>query len=253
MSRHLLTSFAGLWLLLGIMTSAAWAQSSSIDQQFAAYHGAMSATADTLLGVRSQPVMPQQQRIQDVTPDKAAAGNRAFSAALARVQRLRPALEPILRQEGLPAPLSAVVLVESGGQRDAMSAKGARGLWQLMPETARRYGLTVSPPRDDRLDPVLSTRAAARYLRDLYGQFGDWSLAFAAYNAGEQAVQRAIERAGANDFVSLKPLLPAETRAYVPAVLASLPLLGASPHLTPAALSTAREAQVLYAIAQLKN
>ena len=144
---------------------------------------------------------------------------RARSAS--RVEQLRPVIDPILRGQGIPAELVAVALVESGGRAAAISPKGARGVWQLMPETARRYGLVVSGQRDDRLDLVSATQAAARYLRDLHAQFGDWELALAAYNVGEQAVQNAIQRAGSNSFAVLSRLrlLPAETRNYVPAVM----------------------------------
>ena len=140
-----------------------------------------------------------------------------------RVQQLRPVIDPILRGEGIPPELVAVALIESGGQAAAISPKGARGVWQLMPDTARRYGLIVSGQKDDRLDLVSATRAAARYLHDLHAQFGDWELVLAAYNAGEQAVQSAIQRAGSNSFAVLSQLrlLPAETRNYVPAVMSA--------------------------------
>ncbi|HEX7962607.1 MAG TPA: lytic transglycosylase domain-containing protein, partial [Terriglobales bacterium] len=78
--------------------------------------------------------------------------------------------------------------------------KGARGLWQFMPETARRYGLVVSESRDERMEITKSSRAAARYLRDLYKQFGDWRLALAAYNAGEQLVEQGVARNGQARF-----------------------------------------------------
>ena len=146
-----------------------------------------------------------------------AIGNRS----LARLDLLRPIIEPELARAGLPVELSGMVQIESGAQTFALSPRGARGLWQLMPDTARRYGLTVTTRRDERLDAYKSTRAAARYLRTLYGQFGDWSLVFAAYNAGEQTVQRAIDRSGTTDFFQLNRLLPPETRSYVPAVWAS--------------------------------
>jgi membrane-bound lytic murein transglycosylase D len=137
------------------------------------------------------------------------------------MQQLRPIIEPILREEHVPTDLSAIVLVESGGQPAALSRKGARGLWQFMPDTARRYGLIVNPERDERLDVGRSTHAAARYLRDLYGKFGDWQLTFAAYNAGEDLVQRAMERNRTKDFTLLSNggSLPLETRRYVPAVI----------------------------------
>ena len=152
-----------------------------------------------------------------------------LSVAMRRLDQLRPVVEPILQNEGIPPELASVVVVESGGRTDALSAKGARGLWQLMPDTARRYGLMVSASRDDRLDAKKSTHAAARYLRDLYQQFGSWPLALAGYNAGEEALQRAVERAGSSDFLQLSSLrlLPQETRNYVPAVLSAMQLLGA--------------------------
>lgn len=141
--------------------------------------------------------------------------------SLARFDLLRPIIEPVLEQAGLPSELAAMVEVESSARTFALSPRGAKGLWQLMPDTARHYGLTVNAQLDERLDAYKSTRAAARYLRALYGQFGDWSLVFAAYNAGEQTIQRAIDRSGTTDFVQLNRLLPPETRSYVPAVWAS--------------------------------
>ncbi len=129
----------------------------------------------------------------------------------------------ILEREGLPRELLAVPLIESGFDLFAESPKGARGLWQLMPDTARRYGLNPDGPFDERLDPFRSTIAAARYLKDLYGLWGDWALALAAYNAGEGRVGRALAASPSRDFSTLAShgLLPQETRAYVPAVLAA--------------------------------
>src|SRR5215475_9399902 len=142
--------------------------------------------------------------------------------ALARYREYREPLGRILIEEKVPVELLAVALVESGFNPLALSPKGARGVWQLMPETAARYGLTVSATDDHRTHPEHSTRAAARYLRDLYRQFGDWKLALAAYNWGENKVQRVIDRTGIRDFDRLarRGLLPAETRKYVPTVLA---------------------------------
>ncbi len=135
-----------------------------------------------------------------------------------------PTVALLLRAQGLPASLLGVAEVESGFDPIALSAKGARGLWQLMPATARRYGLVVEPGRDERLDPLKSTLAASRYLKSLHAQFGDWPLALAAYNSGEQRVQRSLARLGARDFWTLSRAgaLPDETRRYVPAVLAKL-------------------------------
>jgi len=133
-----------------------------------------------------------------------------------------PIIAGILRENGLPASLLAVAAVESGFDPVALSPKGARGLWQLMPATARRYGLVVQPHRDERTDPVKSTYAAAQYMKDLFEQFRDWPLALAAYNAGEDRVERALRQVGARDFWTLRRHggLPEETLRYVPAVLA---------------------------------
>jgi soluble lytic murein transglycosylase-like protein len=141
--------------------------------------------------------------------------------ALARYSERYNILSRILAEENLPAELLAVALVESGFNPQALSPKGARGIWQLMPATAQRYGLTVDPMNDHRTSPERSTRAAARYLRDLYQQFGDWKLALAAYNAGEDRIQRIIDRTGIRDFdeMARRGMLPLETRNYVPAVI----------------------------------
>ncbi|HEX9199132.1 MAG TPA: lytic transglycosylase domain-containing protein [Acidobacteriaceae bacterium] len=150
--------------------------------------------------------------------------------AVERLGLLRPAIEPILRKRGVPAELAAIILVESGGRFMALSPKGARGLWQLMPDTARRYGLRVDEVQDDRIDLFKATDAAARYLHDLFVQFGDWKLALAAYNTGEANVGAAMLRAHSQDFDQLINLrmLPLETRNYVPRVLAAAQLRGQS-------------------------
>ncbi len=127
----------------------------------------------------------------------------------------------ILREQGVPSGLMGVMAVESGFNPRALSPKGARGLWQLMPETARRFGLEVSARRDERIDPLKSTFAAVQYLKVLYAQFGDWPLVLAAYNSGEDRIQRLLDRFRVSDFWTLRRLaaLPDETRRYVPTVL----------------------------------
>jgi soluble lytic murein transglycosylase-like protein len=134
------------------------------------------------------------------------------------------AIAAILRDQGLPAGLVGVAAVESGFNPFALSRQGARGLWQLLPGTARRFGLVVNALRDERTDPVKSTFAAAQYLKTLHAQFRDWPLALAAYNAGEDRVQRSLSRLHTRDFWTLRrrAALPEETRRYVPAVLATL-------------------------------
>jgi hypothetical protein len=197
-------------------------QPPSINDLFAAFHASLTNTADKVLADPIQhPVESQRSERSLATatakPELTHASGPA--GAINRVQQLRPIIEPILREERVPTELAAIVLVESGGQPNALSPKGARGIWQFMPDTARRYGLIVTPERDERLDIQRSTRAAARYLRELYGQFGDWQLAFAAYNAGGDLVEQAIHRNRSRDFSKLSRSVPLETRKYVPAVV----------------------------------
>jgi membrane-bound lytic murein transglycosylase D len=147
----------------------------------------------------------------------------ALASGLARLAIYRPMMARVFREEGLPEWLLAVGLVESGYSTSALSPKGALGIWQFIPATARRFGLQVDGDLDERTHPERSTRAAARYLRTLYDLFGDWRLAIAAYNAGEARVARGIRRTGVRDFDVLvaRGLLPRETTDYVPKVLAA--------------------------------
>lgn len=195
---------------------------------FAAVHESLSDAADRALAMSLADktwMKPSDTRMGSASRASTTANSVGrLRAAVERVNNLRPTIEPILREEGIPAELSAVVLVESGGLTTALSPKGARGVWQFMPDTAQRYGLVVNGSRDDRTDVEKSTRAAGRYLKDLYGQFGDWSLALAAYNAGEPTVRAAMDRSGLRDFGSISEarLLPLETHSYVPAVAAAM-------------------------------
>jgi len=128
----------------------------------------------------------------------------------------------VLKQEGVPQDLIYLAQAESGFHPLAVSRVGARGIWQFMGSRARGYGLQHSMWVDDRQDPEKSTRAAARHLKDLYAQFGDWYLAMAAYNSGPGTVQAAVRRTGYADFWELyrRNVLPKETRNYVPIILA---------------------------------
>lgn len=170
------------------------------------------------------PGQPDSPVVSDWRGDQRPASQPVWSPQPGQRRRLPwlPAVAAILREHGLSAGLVHVAAVESGLDPAALSPKGARGLWQLMPETARRYGLLVNSQRDERLDPLKSTHAAAQYLKDLHAQFQDWPLALAAYNAGEDRVKRALEQLGARDFWTLSRYagVPDETRRYVPAVLA---------------------------------
>jgi Transglycosylase SLT domain len=258
----------GRILIIAIFLSGlAWAQVLQAAPQaarsqdvFSGWHESLNDAADKTLAaaVADQPWMKAPESVVDSAGPASNAMKDPvvrLRAAIQRVQQLRPTIEPILRQEGVPAELSAIVLVESGGLLTALSPKGARGAWQFMPDTARRYGLAVTAERDERIELVKSTRAAARYLSDLYQQFGDWQLAFAAYNAGEQAVERAAARTGRRDFSTLQRALPRETRNYVPAVLNAMAVLGSNPERALPAVNSGRsaKARLLYASVEAPN
>lgn len=137
----------------------------------------------------------------------------------ARAAALMPRLRAAFSAEGVPPELAWLAEAESSLNPAARSPAGAKGLFQLMPDTAHGLGLTTFLP-DERTDPEKSAHAAARYLRALHGKFGDWPLALAAYNAGEGRVGRELAARHAHDFAGISNTLPAETRMYVPKVCA---------------------------------
>ncbi|HEU4440295.1 MAG TPA: lytic transglycosylase domain-containing protein [Methylomirabilota bacterium] len=149
---------------------------------------------------------------------------------LTRSGRYLPMVLDVFRQKGLPEELVFTAMIESGFNPMAVSRAGAKGLWQFMAPTARRYGLRVDQWLDERLDPEKSTVAAANYLKDLYEMFGSWELSQAAYNAGEMKILRAIEGTGTRDFWSLtrSRLLRDETKNFVPAIHA-MTIIGQEP------------------------
>jgi membrane-bound lytic murein transglycosylase D len=132
-----------------------------------------------------------------------------------------PQLKRVFSDEGVPPELVWIAEVESSFNPRAQSPVGARGLFQFMPATAKHYGLSTFP-FDERTDPAKSARAAAQYLKALHARFKSWPLSIAAYNAGEGRVGRLLERHSARDFDSIASRLPAETRLYVPKVLATV-------------------------------
>jgi membrane-bound lytic murein transglycosylase D len=149
-------------------------------------------------------------------------GRDTLESALARSGRYREMIARVLNEEGVPQDLIYLAQAESGFHPLALSRAGARGMWQFMASRGTAYGLDRNWWVDERQDPEKATRAAARHLRDLYNQFGDWYLAMAAYNSGPGTVQSAVERTGYADFWELyrRGVLPKETRNYVPIILA---------------------------------
>jgi len=139
---------------------------------------------------------------------------------LGRTKYYFPIYEKAFREAGIPDEIKYLSIVESALNPNAISRVGAGGPWQFMSETAKIYGLKMTDFVDERRDPVQSSYAAAAYLKDAYQQFGDWLLAIASYNCGKSNVENALKKTGATDYWSIRQLLPAETRGYVPAYIA---------------------------------
>ena len=149
-------------------------------------------------------------------------GRGTIERALTRSGRYDEMIRRTLKEEGVPQDLIFLAQAESGFHPLALSRAGARGIWQFMASRAKGYGLERDWWLDERQDPEKSTHAAARHLKDLYAQFGDWYLAMAAYNSGPGTVQSAVKRTGYADFWELyrRNVLPKETRNYVPIIVA---------------------------------
>lgn len=130
-------------------------------------------------------------------------------------------MEKILNAEGLPGELKYLAVIESDLKSDALSWAGAVGPWQFMPGTARRMGLKVGPYVDERTDYYKSTHAAARYLKELFANYGDWLLVIAAYNGGIGNVDHAIRKSGSHNFWYLQNYLPEESRNHVKKFIAT--------------------------------
>ena len=148
-----------------------------------------------------------------------------MAASLQRVGKYRGLIQAVLKQEGVPQDLIYLAVAESGFQPQVVNARsGAGGMWQFMSYTGVEYGLARNGFFDYRFDPEKSTRAYAQYIKKLYNQFGDWYLAMAAYNWGPGNIQRVVQRTGYADFWELyrRGVMPAETRAYVPQILAAI-------------------------------
>ena len=133
-----------------------------------------------------------------------------------------PIFQEIFNKYDMPEELKAMAVIESAMNPLAVSRVGAKGMWQFMYQTAKIYGLHIDSFVDERLDPVKSADAAARYLQDAYEIFGDWNLAIASYNCGAGNVKKAIRRSGSRAFWDIWPFLPRETRGYVPAFVGAL-------------------------------
>jgi membrane-bound lytic murein transglycosylase D len=153
--------------------------------------------------------------------------NREYTKmVLARKDRFFPMFEETMKSHEVPTEIQYLSIVESGLDPQIRSRVGAMGLWQFMPATGRMYGMHVNTDIDDRMDPEMSTDAAAKYLKSLYRMFGNWEMALAAYNCGPGNVRKAIRRSGGKKtFWGIYNYLPRETRSYVPQFQAFLYIL----------------------------
>lgn len=147
-----------------------------------------------------------------------------LTKALSRAEKYSALMREIVVEYGIPEELAYLPIIESGFNYQAYSPKGAAGMWQFMPGTAKWIGMKRNEWMDERLDPVISCRYAAKYLRMLYDTFGDWYLALASYNYGGHNVKRAIKNAGTSEFydIAAKRIIPVETQKYVPRFVASV-------------------------------
>ncbi len=147
-----------------------------------------------------------------------------FQTGIRRSGAYTDMMKQIFREEGIPENLVYVAHVESSFKPFAYSRAKAKGIWQFIASTGRKYGLRIDWWIDERSDPEKAARAAAAYLKDLYAMFGDWNLALAAYNAGEGKIQRALNRTGCKDFwcIAKTRYIRRETKNYIPAIHAAI-------------------------------
>ena len=166
--------------------------------------------------------MPYNDVVQEYIDAYTGRLRRSVSFMLGAQNFYIPLFEEALEAEGLPLELKYLPVIESALEPTATSRVGAAGLWQFMIPTARKFGLTINSLVDERRDPIKSSWAAARYLKELYNRYNDWTLAIAAYNCGPSNIAKAIKRAGGvKDYWAIYPYLPRETRGYVPAFIAA--------------------------------
>ena len=166
--------------------------------------------------------MPYNNMVRTFIDTYVKRGHRQVSFMLGVSELYMPIFDEEINRAGIPYELRYLPIIESGLNATATSFAGARGLWQFMIGTGNHYGLKSNNYIDERLDPIKSTEAAVRYLKDLYKMFNNWELAIASYNCGPGNVKKAIIRSGGStDFWKIYDWLPAETRGYLPAFIAA--------------------------------
>ncbi len=174
-----------------------------------------SIIIDRMNDLQTQFDLRLNSKVSKLIKEYVVKGRRSTEVILGRQAIFFPVFEQYLKERGLPDELKYLAVIESALDPTAVSSVGAAGLWQFMPKTGRKYGLTIDDYRDERFDIHKSTIAAADYLDYLYQRFDDWTLAIAAYNCGPGRVSKEIRKSGTRDFWKLKKRLPKETQKYV--------------------------------------
>lgn len=216
MNRHFLLALAIAFTACATTTRTTPATSTTAPPAA----GAEAAPRDVLVQLPHERVDYHLDRFQN---EKRA----EFASYLERKGEYETMIREKLRRRGMPEDLLYLAMIESGFNPEARSLAEARGIWQLVADTARRYGLRVDETVDERLDPEKSTDAALSYLSYLYNRFGSWYLAVAAYNTGENRVGRIMteatgsERGTDADYYRIWDQLPGETRDFVPVLVAA--------------------------------
>ncbi len=224
--RLLLTVFA-----IGILPLVSWAQSQSVEeevlfyptsnQEFIPAFDNFDLIEDKMQCIDSEMPLNYNERVHAFVNYFAVKDRVYTKRMIERSAYYFPIFEKYLKKYDLPEELKYLSLIESGLNPKAKSRAKAVGLWQFMYATGKYYGLHIDNFIDERMDPEESTDAACRYLKSLYGMFGDWELALAAYNSGPGAVRKAIRKSGyKKSFWEIYPNLYRETRGYVPQFVA---------------------------------
>ncbi|CAN5509679.1 hypothetical protein BH11BAC3_BH11BAC3_23580 [soil metagenome] len=173
------------------------------------------ATADSIANINALTIVPLQSHFQSYVHKYLGTNAEMLDYVREKNGTKFNTIQKILVKRKIPAGLVYLAVVESELKNSATSRVGAAGIWQLMPETGRTFGLKVNGKMDERRQVSNSTIAAAAYLTELYNQFDDWLLVVAAYNCGAGRVFKAIKQSGSRDFWKLQGFLPAESRSHV--------------------------------------
>ena len=194
-----------------------------MEESFENFYGELSDVVleDRIYNMNSQVDVRLTKEVRDKIREYTLGWRKGTERLLSKGNIYFPIFEKTFNDYGLPSELKYLSVIESSLRPDIESKAGAMGLWQFMKGTARMYKLKVTRSVDERKDPIKSTDAAARYLRDLHREFGDWTLALCAYNCGPGRLRKAIRTSGSWDFWTLRKHLPKETSRYIPKFIAA--------------------------------